>query len=429
MDISRRTFCAASLLPAATVWLPGCGGGLFDTDAPALWAEIAFRAVALAPAPGLPPYLTGRLYAMAFLAAHDALNAIRPAFGTYLETRRAPAADPDAAVAAAMHGVLVHELPFAQSMLDGEFTKALAAIHDDGQKIRGIALGRACAAAMLAARANDGLANIQGTYVEGESAGDYRFTPPFNFADAIHLGTSMQSFAITSAAAYRVPDPYALTDPAYAADYNEVKSLGSASSTTRTADQSEIAKFWLEFIDAAWCRVAIQLAAAREMPGWALMRTLALIAVSQADGFTAGFESKYHFNRWRPITAIRLGDDDGNDATVGDPAWVSFDPVCPPVPDYPSTHSVAAGAGEAVLASVFRGDAARFTHRSDTLPGVTRSFTSFSQAAGEICDSRVYVGYHFRLATTAGRAQGRRIGTDVAAGLLAPRFGSGSHPF
>jgi hypothetical protein len=424
MKITRRSFCAGTLMSGATLWLPACGGGAFDTEAPAQWAQIAFRAVASAPPPGFPPYLSGRVYAMAFLAAHDALNAIRPAYATYFPARRAPGADPDAAVATAMHDVLVHELPFAQAMLDSEYAGSLAAVADDEHhaKARGVAIGQACAAAMLAARADDGLANIQTPYVQGTKAGEYRFTPPFDFADAVNLGSAMRPFAIANPASYLVERPYAITDAAYTADYKEVKAIGSAASTVRTADQTEIALFWREFLDSGWSRIAIQLAAAHDMPGWALMRALALVVVAQVDSFQAGFESKYFYRRWRPITAIRLGDEDGNDDTVGDPGWISLDPVCPPAPDYPSTHSVGAGAGEAVLARIFHRDGARFTHQSDTLPGVTRSFTSFSQAAQEICNSRVYVGYHFRLATTVGRAQGRRVGTDIVQRLLLPRF-------
>lgn len=424
MKITRRRFCAGTLMSGTTLWLPACGGGAFDTDAPARWAQIAFRAVGSAPPPGFPPYLSGRVYAMAFLAAHDALNAIKPAYATYFPARHAPGADPDAAVATAMHDVLVHELPFAQTLLDSEYAASLAVVADNQHhaKARGVAIGQACAAAMLAARADDGLANIQAPYVEGTKAGDYRFTPPFDFADAVNLGTAMRPFAIANPASYRVDEPYAIADASYAADYNEVKAIGSAASTVRTADQSEIALFWREFLDAGWSRIAIQLANAHDMPGWALMRALALIVVAQVDSFQAGFESKYFFRRWRPITAIRLGEDDDNPRTAGDPGWTSFDPVCPPLPDYPSTHSVSAGAGEVVLARVFHRDVASFTHQSSTLPGVTRRFTSFSQAAQEICNSRIYVGYHFRLATTAGRAQGRRVGSDIVQRLLLPRF-------
>ena len=434
--ISRRTVCAGALLPVVAL-LPACGGGgseadpgaqalgigdgrHFDTAAPARWADIAIRARAQAPAPGLPPYIVTRAYAMAFLAAHDALNAIEPVYATYLTPDRAPGANPDAAVAAAVHDVMAHEYPFAKDFLDTEYAAALASITGGGSTSRGIATGKASAAAMLAARANDGFANIQGPFVEGTLPGEYRFTPPFNFADAVHLA-DLKPFSIPSSSAYRVEAPYDVTSAAYTADYNEVKSLGTAVGSTRTADQSELAIFWLEGTFNSWMRIAVQLAAARGMDGWALARTLALLQVGQSDCYTAGFESKYHWHFWRPISAIRLGDSDGNPATAGDANWISYDPVCPPVPDHPSTHSTSAGAGAAVMQQCFGGDAAAFTHQSVTLPGVTRSFASFSQCAAEIAESRVCVGYHFRHAVNSGLTQGRQVGEQVMATQLAPR--------
>ena len=440
--VSRRKFCASTLLPVAgALWLPGCGGGgtgdgsptqsvalaarghARATDAPARWAEIAMRAAALAP--GLPPFITARAYAIAFLAAHNALNAILPVYAAYLNGPQAPGANPDAAVAAAVHDVLGHEFPFATALLDAEYASALAAIGGDGSKPKGIELGQRCAAAMLAERAGDGLAEIDGPFTEGTLPGEYRFTPPFDFAAAVHLGDRMKPFSIASGASFRVAPPYAVTDAAYTADFNEVKALGAAVGSSRSADQSELGKFWLENTNDSWMKIALQLAASRQMDGWALMRTLALIQVAQADAYTACLESKYFHRFWRPITAIHLagvggnGDGDGNPATVGDPAWVSFDPVCPPIPDYPSGHSASGGAGAVVLAQAFGGDAASFTHQSVSLPGPTRSFTSFSQAQDEIALSRICVGYHFRLATRAGVAQGRAVAAQVMATQLA----------
>lgn len=422
--ISRRLFCAGALLPAATLWLPGCGGSddsTPDTAAPAHWADVAMRAVALAAAPGLPPHFSSRIYAMAFLAAHDALNAIVAVYATYLSTDAASGANPDAAVAAAVHDVLVHELPFAVTLLDAEYAAALAALPVGDATTSGIALGQRRAAAMLAARAADGLADVEGPFVEGTLPGEYRFTPPFNFAAEVRWGTVMQPFGIAHAADYRVAAPYAVTDAAYTADYNEVKSLGAAVGSTRTADQSELGRFWLENTPDSWMQIALQLASKRSMPGWELMRALALIQVAQVDAYTACIESKYFYHFWRPITAIHLGDSDGNAATVGDATWASFDPVCPPIPDYPSGHSASAGAGAVALAQIFSGDAATFTHQSVTLPGPTRSFTSFSQAQDEIGLSRICVGYHFRLAVNAGIAQGRAVAAQVMASQLPAR--------
>ena len=436
--ISRRLFCSGTLLPVAAL-LPGCGGGGVDagpqaqalgigngrhlaTDAPSQWADIAMRAAALAAPPGLPPHYLSRSYSIAFLAAHDALNAIEPVYATYLSGAKAPGANPEAAVAAAVHDVLVHEMPFAAGFLDDEYTKAPAAIEGGGSKPKGTELGQSCAAAMLAARANDGLAEAQGPFTEGTAPGEYRFTPPFDFTADVRWGDVMKPFSIASAAAYRVAKPYDVTDDAYTADYNEVKALGAAVGSMRTADQSELGKFWLENTPDSWMKITLQLAPQRGMPGWALMRALALIQMSQMDAYTACIESKYFYHFWRPITAIHLGDSDGNPATIGDASWGSFDPVCPPIPDYPSGHSASAGAGAVALAQIFGGDTASFTHQSVTLPGPTRSFTSFSQAQNEIGLSRICVGYHFPLAVNAGIAQGRAVAAQVMATQLPARF-------
>jgi PAP2 superfamily len=420
--ITRRLFCAGAMVPAATLWLPGCGGGLGETDATAQWAAIAMRAGALAAPPGLPPNLSSRIYAMAFLAAHDALNSIEPGYATYLKVERAPNASPEAAVAAAVRDVLVHEMPFAQTLLNTEYAAAIAAIPAGGSKLRGVQTGQRCAAAILADRANDGLADTEGPYTPGVAPGDYRFTPPFDFAASVHWGDRMKPFSIASAVGFRVPAPYRVSDAAYTVDYNEVKALGAAVGSSRTADQSELGIFWLENTTESWIRIALQLAEAHGMPGWTLMRTLAQLEMAQADAYTACLESKYFYRFWRPISAIGLGDSDGNPMTTGDPSWTSFDPVCPPVPDYPSGHSASGGAGAASLAHAFGHEAMSFTHQSVTLPGVTRSFNSFTQAAREIALSRICVGYHFRLATRAGLEQGRRVARQVAATQLEARF-------
>jgi len=175
---------------------------------------------------------------------------------------------------------------------------------------------------MLAPRANDGRAESQGPYVEGTLPGQCRFIPPLLFADSVHFGDKVKPFSISAGSAFRVPKPYDADSPtaavataAYAADYNEVKSLGAAVGSTRTADQSEIGKFWLANTNDSWMQVAVQLAEARDMPGWELTRALALIQIAQTDAYIACLESKYLYNLWRPMTSVRLGDSDGNPDT------------------------------------------------------------------------------------------------------------------
>jgi len=207
---------------------------------------------------------------------------------------------------------------------------------------------------------------------------------------------------------------------AYTADSNEIKAIGGMTSTVRTADQSEIAKFWLENTPGSWARIVVQVTADRKMNGWDQARLFAMVQIAEADAYIASVESKYFHTFWRPITAIRAGDNDGNPDTIGDPTWTPFDRVAPPVPDDVSAHAAAAGAGAAVMQAVL-GDAAGFSYRSTSLPTTTRSFTSFSQVAGETGASRVYVGCHFRLAVNEGPKLGQSVGACAAQHTRAAR--------
>jgi hypothetical protein len=201
-----------------------------------------------------------------------------------------------------------------------------------------------------------------------------------------------------------------LTSEEYARDFNEVKSLGAKESTDRTPDQSAIARFWYEGSVATWNRIARVVAAASNLDAWENARLYALLNVVMADGYIAGFDAKYGYNFWRPVTAIRAGDIDGNEGTTVDPNWQSFLNT-PPVPDYPSTHSVLGAAAAEVLARFFGNDGIAFTVTSGPpFAGLTRSYTSFSQAARENADSRVYAGIHFRAACREGLTLGTHIG-------------------
>lgn len=391
-----------------------------DTAAPAEWSAIAVKAVldAAAVTPGgVSPMEESRAYAMAFTAAHDALNAIDRRYQPYLSDLRAPGASADAAVASAVSAVLKVALPSQAVALDAARTAALARLPDGTAKSAGVALGQQTAQAVLDQRANDGSANAQGPFVPAATPGAYQFTPPFDFAAFRNWG-AVKPFTMTAGNQFRTAAPFALTDPGYTADFNEVKSLGEAGSSTRTADQTQVARFWLENTPLSWQRIAAQLAAERHLNGWDQMRLYALLQVAEADAYVASFDSKYFYAFWRPITAIRAAADDGNPDTTADAGWTSLEPA-PPIPDHASGHAAAAGAGAAVLQSVFNGPVS-FTHQSASLPGVTRSFVSFAQAEQEIGASRVYLGFHFRRAVSQGLKQGRQLGGWAVAHAMGP---------
>ena len=376
----------------------------------------------------LPPMPISRIYAMINIAMHDALNSIVPRFKTYaLKNARDRFADPNAAVAQAAHDVIVNLLPPQQAFADGLLNTSLNSISNCNKKDRGITLGKAAAAAIIALRTNDGAATAQTGYVQGTLPGQYRSTPPFdgppfNGFVAVPGWGKLTTFGLSNAAQFRPVAPYTLNSAAYTADFNEIKTLGCMTGSTRTADQTEIALFYIENAPTAFNRIARTMIVQKHLGGWASARLFALLQMAEADANIACFEAKFYYNFWRPITAIRLGSNDGNPTTVGDPLWNVLVPPTPPVPDYPSNHATNGGAGAAVLAAYFESDEINFTQTSPTLPNVTRTLNSFSQAARENSLSRIYVGYHFRNACEKGEEQGKKVGNYIFDNFLKPRW-------
>jgi hypothetical protein len=317
----------------------------------------------------------------------------------------------------------------AVAAADAAYAVDLAMIPDGLPKTHGIAVGHAAASAILALRSND-QATVFVPYTPGTLPGQWRPTPnpvPFDppaaadFLPAALPGWGLVTPFVLRTSEQFLPDgPPELTSEAYANDYNEVKAIGSKLSGLRTADQTLTARFWYEPSASMWSRIARVTADANGLDSWERARLLALVNLAMADGFIAGFETKYLYNFWRPITAIRAGDTDDNDATVADPAWESLLNT-PMIPDYTSTHSVLGGAAAAVLQEFFGTDYLPFSVTSGApFAGITRSFSSFSEAAEENADSRVFAGIHFRTACRDGVKQGRHIGQFAVQHYLLP---------
>jgi hypothetical protein len=396
-------------------------------------ATEAMVAYAAANPPGVPPYREARIYAMAFVAMHDTLNAIQRRYRPYACDAFAPGASPTAAVATAAHDVLVAAFPPGASAFAAAYAQALDDEPDRVRTRKGVELGRHCAEAILALRANDGSATAQVPYVPGSDPGDYRYTFPFDDSGlpiygfvADPLWGNVDPFVLQSAAQFRSPPPYgapssaeAVRTAAYSNDFNEIRAKGALVGSTRSADESEIAKFWVENSPLGWNRIARTVAQSRGLGGWELARLFALLQLAEADAYLASFDTKYHYRFWRPYTAVRLADTDGNPDTAADPAWLPYDPVTPPVPDYNSAHSAAGGAARAVLSRFFGADDVAFAQTSISLPGVTRHYASFTHAADENGWSRVLVGFHFRHAVLEGRIQGEQVGRWVFEHALA----------
>jgi hypothetical protein len=382
--------------------------------------------------------------AMAHLAVHDALNAIDRRYEPYLyDARSEPGAAPAAAVAAAMRVALIGALAGfgapeqqakAKERVETVYAAALAKIPDARAKQDGIAAGEAAAAAMLTLRKADG-ATAQVAYTPGTQPGQWRPHPnpvPANppIPDApLAAGNQpamlpqwghMMPFTMRAPWQFRLRPPPTLTSETYTRDYNEVKRLGGKQSAARTVAQAEIARFWYEGSLQGWNRIARIIVGQRTLDRWEHARLFALLNASIADGYIAGADTRYLYNFWRPVTAIRAGDSDGNDATGGDPTWDTFMNT-PSLPDYPSTHSVAGGAAAVVMSRFFGTDQLSFTMTSGPpFAGITRSFKSLSEAQEENGDSRVYSGIHFRNSTVAGILQGEQVGRQAFAQYLQP---------
>lgn len=355
--------------------------------------------------------LASHTNAMVHLAMHDAINAVDSKYETYLPVTKMPGADPEAAAAMAAYTVLVAHFPDKKGMLDSTLASSLDPIANGEAKEMGMKAGKACGDAIIANRAGDG--SDQDPRVKPETStqtGVYNVVPPFDFVFAPFWKT-MKLFSLEKHDQFRSSPPPAITSKEYADAFNEVKSVGGSNSTTRTPDQTSYAKFWYEYSEIGWNRMARIVLQDHNLDLHATARLFALLNIALADSYTAGWDSKFHYNGWRPYTAIHAAATDGNDDTQPDTSWVSLEPT-PPVPDYPSTHSTLGGAAATVLASVF-GDNTSFTMVSKT-PGYTgpgRDFTSFSAAAAENADSRLRAGIHFRYACEAGLAMGKKIGT------------------
>jgi hypothetical protein len=383
------------------------------------WDVIAFDAIA---ASGKTGPVTACDVAMAHVAMHDALNAIDRRYEPYAYDAVAPrGASPEAAVAAAAHDVLITRIPNQKASLDAALASALAAIPDGRAKVDGVATGRAAAAAILARRAGDG-SDVATPYKPGAGLGVWIPTPPA-FAQAIGASFGkVAPFTMTGGEQFELPRPayFNLRSAEYAADYNEVKSRGGADSKTRTAEQSEIARFWYEPSPGVHIRLARNLAVTRKLNLWDSARLFALLHLASADCLIAGYGAKYRYNFWRPVTAIRNGEKDGNPQTAGDPKWNSYLET-PSHPEYLSNHAVLCAAWAEIFARFFGTDQFSFTITSaKPYPGIKRSFTGFSQSAREAADSRVYAGVHFRSSCRDGLVIGHEIGAQVFEKFLRP---------
>ncbi|WP_336489786.1 vanadium-dependent haloperoxidase [Methylobacterium nigriterrae] len=359
----------------------------------------------------IPPTDATRLMALESIAVLDVVNAIHD-HPEFLVTADAPDGISEAAaIAAAAEHVLSALLPGQKASLAADLAQSLDGVPDGAAEDKGVAFGRAVADAVLAARAHDGSNSVVHDPGSHEPGAWHPTLPAYAPAVSPQWG-AVTPFTLTSADQFQPPGPPAMTSSEYAAALNEVKEFGSATSTARTADQTEIAIFWANDSGTYTApghldHIAIDIAkqAGTGVEESALM--LAELDVAMADAAIAAWNAKYTDAFWRPIEAIRHADADGNAATTADPDWLPLLPT-PSHPEYPSGHAVFAGAWASVM-EAFYGNMS-FSATSAELPGVTRHFDSFADAAAEDAQSRIYAGVHYQFSAQDGLA----LGKDVA---------------
>jgi hypothetical protein len=360
-----------------------------------------------------------RQLAMVHTAMHDAINAILGKYEVYaVKAPALPGASPEAAAASAAYAVLIRLFPSAEAKatLDARLAASLAGIPDGASKTDGITVGEFVGKGIFDLRASDGF-NAPGSYVFQTAPGAFQ-TPPQLSPNTPPYRPQMccvTPFVLKSPSQFRNPGPPALNSAAWARDYNELRSLGAANSTVRTAEQTAIAHFWIEGSIVTWNRIARIVAADKGNSMAENARLFALLNLSLVDGFVASWDTKFHYNFWRPVTAIRAGDTDGNPNTDADSSWTPL-VATPNHPDYNSGHAVFCGAGAEVLKGFFGTDNVKFSFRtasSKDPEGQTRSYQTFTEAAKQCGDSRVWNGFHSRSAVVDGLEQGRQTGLYV----------------
>ena len=378
-----------------------------------------------------------RTAAMMHLAMHDALNAIEPRFERYLPVREDPAGPADARVAMAHAAFIVTTTAYPDQADRFAALRQTALGTTSGAALdNGLRLGRTAAESIIEARHDDRW-NAEADYEwHAMAPGVYaEFNEHSGTPEGFVFGAgwaAARPFALSAPDQFRSPPPPPIDAPEYTAAFNEVKELGATHSATRTDDQAHLAMWWKDFVENSHNRLARRLVENDCLDAWDSARLFALLNMAIYDAYVNVFDNKFHYNHWRPYTAIRWADNDGNPDTVADPGWDNLHRHTYAFPSYPSAHGTACASAMTVMADTFGAErpVTLVTERvdragplSDKIPmrPSSRSFDSFSAAARECSLSRVYLGIHFRYDSTEGTALGSRIGTHVVSKFLRPR--------
>ena len=418
MSRTAWTFIALCMVTVMTSATPVRADVVLD------WNAHAARAIVTVGGQ-VPPRALIRL-AMVHLAIYDAVNAIDggpcESYASVPKVDRPASAE--AAAAAAARDVLVALFPKQMEELDAEYAASLAGLPDDIARANGIAVGQQAASAILIARAHDGR-DATVTYVPGSGPGVWMPTPPAFLAAQAPETAFVQPFALNSGSQFRPEAPYSLASEEWARDFNEIKALGSTVGSSRTAEQTDIARFWSDNPPLQWNRAWRALSMAKALGLADNARYFAMLATASADALIACWDAKFSYNFWRPVTAIRAGDSDGNPETAPDPAWIGLI-VTPPHPEYPAAHGCFSAASTETLRHLFGTDNVGFWMDSSA-PGVVhpiRTYFHFSDALAEVNEARIYGGMHYRNSTRVGANIGKQVSRFTTRHFFRPRSGS-----
>jgi PAP2 superfamily len=429
----RMLAAIASILLTAITSLPSqahesCKPGVLES-----WNE---RVIALAEAEDKLLTLKGvRTAAMMHIAMHDALNSIQRRYSAYAFSGNGAGAHPQAAAAQAAYEVVVSQYPRHESELASALKNCLAHVPEGPAKQRALELGKGAAAKILAQRDGDGWNTEAAYHFQPMSPGVYaEFHEHSGTPQGFVFGAgwaAVKPFAMKSPDQFRSPPPPDINSDEYTAAFNEVKEKGRFASQARTADQTHLAMWWKDFAENSQNRLARSLVASRHTDLWSAARLFAWINMGIFDGYISSFDSKFHYNHWRPFTAIRWAEHDGNARTAADVSWNNTHKHTYPWPSYPSAHGTACGVAMSAFSSTY-GNRTHFTMETREVDAAgpmspkiamhpaTRSFDSFSAAAMECAMSRVYLGIHFRYDSVMGNKQGTQLGDYITQNFLTP---------
>ena len=404
MGSPRNLFLAAALLTLPAISL---------ADAVMDWNETGVASVLAA---RQPPPEGARTMAMVHVAIFNAVNAIDRRYASHGFDGRAPAgASANAAAAAAARAVLLKLFPEQRDALEKAYAASLQKASGERGIEAGVALGEQAGNECVAMRVHDGV-GAPNVYKPVTSPGVYVSTA----LPVSHDWREVRPWFMGSPSQLRPEAPPALTSALWARDYNEIRAIGAKTSAQRTPEQTEVARFWTAVGVVTWNPIVRSLAAAQPRSLLENARLFALVNMAATDAFVAVFDAKYAFNFWRPVTAIRNGDSDGNDATAPEPGWVPLVDT-PMHPEYPCAHCISAGAVAAVLESEFgMGRVGPIEMTSPTAPGVTRRWDRIADYVKEVDNARVWGGIHYRNSTEVGERMGREIGRLAVSNGLQP---------